>query len=105
MARRTMVLRRWGEASRRCSGLFILHGAIATSVAQRARASQARVLLSQLRLRPIDSERSGALACSPREGRLCVEGRSWHGAPRSCADGERRLAGVVAVCGLRVDYC
>ena len=45
-----------------------------------------------LRLLLIGSERSGALACVPRESRLCVGRRSWHIATRSCAEGEKRIA-------------
>ena len=90
LTRRSTVLRRWREASRRCSGIVL--GTVQLQAARhRACASQARVL----RLLPIDSDRSGALAYAPRESRLCLGGRSWHVAARSCADGERRLAGSV----------
>ena len=91
LARRTTVLCRWREAPRRCGGLVWGTGRL-QSARHRACASQARVL----RLLPIDSESSGALACVPRESRLYLVGRSWHVAARSCAEGERCVVGAVA---------
>ena len=55
-------------------------------------------------LLPIDSKRSGALACALRDSRLCLGGRSWYGAPRSCENGERHLAGAAPLCRAQTDY-
>ena len=57
-----------------------------------------------LRLVTRDSERSGAIACAPRESRLCLGGRSWHVTARSWADEERLLAGAVALRRVHADY-
>ena len=65
-----------------------------------ARASQARVV----RLLPRESERSGARACAPRKSRLCVGGRSWQVAPRSCTEGDRPVAGAVPFHRIHADY-
>ena len=65
-----------------------------------ARASQVRVL----RLLPRESERSGALACAPRKGWLCVGGHYWQVAPRSCTEGESPLAGTVPFHRVRANY-
>ena len=49
-----------------------------------------------LSLLPRHSRRSSsARARVPRESRLCIGGRSWHVAPRSCTEGERAPAGAV----------
>ena len=99
LARRSTVLRRWRETFRRCSG-FVWGTGRLQPARHRTCASQARVL----RLLPIDSECSGALACAPRESRLCVGGRSWHDTARTCAEGETPLTGAVALYGVRTDY-
>ena len=91
-------LPRQSEPRRACQRLSpvrspcIVHEATTTSAARRVRVASVRAHLV-----PRDSERSGALACAPRESRLCVRGRSWLVAPRSCADGERPLVGAVVL--------
>ena len=99
VARRSTVLRQSKEASRRRSALVMRVKRLQPS-RHGARVSQACVL----RLISRDSERSGALACSPLESLLCVGGRSWHVAARSCADGERPLDDVVPSHRARLDY-
>ena len=40
----------------------------------------------------------------PRESRLVLGGRSWHVAPRPCAEGERPLAGAVPLSSAWSDH-
>ena len=77
------------EASRRC-GIFLRDTSRSQPARHRARAKQARVL----RLLPRDSERRRACAARATRRWLEVLGSSWHAALRSCAKGEKYLAGV-----------
>ena len=96
---RRRVLNRREQASRWCI-VFSSSADRPQSARYGARASQARVV----RLLPRESERSGARACAPRKSRLCVGGRSWQVAPRSCTEGDRPVAGAVPFHRIHADY-
>ena len=96
LARRTTVLHRRREASRRCSALSYRIGQPQPAWHD-AHARQARVF----RHLPRDSQRSVALVRVPRECRLRVGGHNSHVAPRSCTEGERPHAGAVSICSVQ----
>ena len=99
LACRTTVWLRRREASRRCSALSYGLGR-PQPARYGARARQARVL----RLLPRDSQCSGAPARATRRSRLCINGRSWHVAPRSCSEREKPPAGVLHLHGAWADH-
>ena len=98
LARHTTVARSKRGVSRRC-GTFLRGTNRSLPMQHRARPKQARVL----RLLPRDSEHRRACAARATRRWLEVLGSSWHAALRSCAKGQKYLAGIAPFSSVSTD--